>query len=985
MNARLLVLLLALAGAAAGAAATPDTDAASALYHKAWTKQDGAPTAAYGLTQDSRGMLWFSSTTGLIRFDGAHFQRLLEIDGNPLSSPSTNMVKALGDALWVAYTFGGISVFEHGKVRHYGPANGLPLRTVFGVSRTTDGTLWLASSAGLFRQQGERWQRILPADGLPDGAIHYMTALPDGTLLAFYPAGVYRTLPGTFRFRRVVAQTGIETGKLRNDGKVLLVSVRHQMQLFDPATGRTTALPLPAGSTAPLDVALDGHDNIWISTGQGMQLLGADLRPVRTFAAPQQFSGSMLYNELRDREGNVWFTTDKGVDYIRPARLTTISLPHRMFGGLSVVADGDGTLWIGNAATTGSYQDTSFGLGRDGRRHPLDLHSVSATTRAPDGSVWFANEREVWHQTGSRSRRWPLPAAMGGKEVQALAVGADGRLWVSVVAHGVGTFTDGVWLPGGGHAELAGSPAVSLHADARGRIWFGYPRGRLAMLDGAAVQRYDSRDGVDVGTVLVMTSRGDRVWIGGSEGLALLQGGRFRRLKAADGLPFYGVTGLLENAAGELWLQGADGLARIGAPALAAAHGDAVAVERFDYLDGHEGVPSAIRPLNSLTEAPDGKLWYATTASVGWIDPAHIVRNPLPPVPQITALKIAHRAIALGGDVRLPEHVDNLQIDFTAAALSIPERVRFRYRLTGLETAWRDASQQRQAFYTNLGPGAYRFEVVAANEDGVWNPVPATLAFGIAPSLTQTWWFKVVCAVAVLVALYLLYLARLAQLTARLAERHQERASERDRIARTLHDTFLQSVQALILRVDLIRLALPGESPARRQIDAALDMAQQVLDEGREQVLDLRVSDDHLLDLGQALREYGAALAEQGGFTFVLDAPCVPGTVRPLLPSVRAEALAIGKEALANAARHSAGTVVTVELGYAPQGFRLSVGDDGQGIDPTVLQAGRRPGHWGLDGMRERAQRVGGTLSIDSRAGCGTMVTLTLTTRAAYG
>jgi signal transduction histidine kinase/ligand-binding sensor domain-containing protein len=985
MNARLLVLLLAAslapAGAAAGAPATSARDAASALYHKSWTKQDGAPTAVYGVTQDSRGMLWFTSTTGLFRFDGAHFQRLVEIDGNPLTSPATNMVQALGDALWVAYSFGGVSVFEHGKVRHYGPADGLPLRTVYNVSRTIDGTVWLTSASGLFRQQGERWQRIVPADGLPDGSFQFMTALPDGTLLVFHPSGVYRTLPGTFRFRRVVARTDIETGKLRNDGKVLLVSVQHRMQLFDPATEHTTPLPLPAGSAAPLDVTLDGHDNIWISTGQGLQLLGHDLRPVRTFSAPHQFSGSMLYNDLRDREGNVWFTTDKGVDYIRPARLTVISLPPRMFGGLSVVADRAGTLWIGNTSTTGSYEQTSFGLGRDGRHHPLDLHSVTATTRASDGSVWFANSREVWHQAGARSRRWRLPATLHGQEVQALAVGADGRLWLSVVAHGVGTFTDGVWQPGGGHAELADSPAVSLHADARGRVWFGYPRGRLAMLDGATVHRYDSRDGVDVGTVLVIASRGDRVWIGGSEGLALLRGGRFRRLNAADSLPFYGVSGLVETAAGELWLQGADGLARIGAPALAAAHGDAVAVERFDYLDGHEGVPSAIRPLNSLTEAPDGKLWYATTASVGWIDPAHIVRNPLAPAPQITALKTAHHDVPLGADVRLPTRTDDLQIDFTAAALSIPARVRFRYRLLGLDTAWRDASPQRQAFYTNLGPGAYRFEVLAANEDGVWNPVPATLAFQIAPSLTQTWWFKVACAVAVLVALYLLYLARLAQLTARLAERHQERAAERDRIARTLHDTFLQSVQALILRVDLIKLALPGESPARRQIDAALDVAQQVLDEGREQVLDLRVSDAHPLDLGAALREYGAALAEQGGFAFVLEVMC---TARPLRTAVRAEALAIGKEALANAARHSAGTVVTVELGYSPQMFRLSVGDDGRGIDATVQKAGKRPGHWGLDGMRERAVRVGGALAVDSRAGAGTMVTLTLAARDAY-
>jgi len=445
----------------------------------------------------------------------------------------------------------------------------------------------------------------------------------------------------------------------------------------------------------------------------------------------------------------------------------------------------------------------------------------------------------------------------------------------------------------------------------------------------------------------------------------------------------YNISGMVETARGELWLHGADGLVRLDHAALAAAARgiNVVPMERFDYLDGHQGLPSTIRPLNSLSESPDGTLWYATMGGVGRVDPARIVRNHLPPTPQIMALKTDRHSHALRNGVRLPEHTDNLQVDFTAAALSIPERVRFRYRLDGQDSDWREAGARRQAFYTNLGPGDYRFEVMAGNEDGVWSREPATLAFSIAPSPTQTLWFKLACLLAALGVLYVAYLARLAQLTGRLAERARERLLERQRIARTLHDTFLQSVQALILRFDLIKRALPHDEPAQRQIDAALDAAQALADEGRDQVLDLRLADNETVLLCDALREAGNALSGQYGFVCSFRNDGAPRRLRAL---VKFEALAIGREALLNAARHGGGAPVEVELVYGEAQLLLTVRDHGAGMDEQVRQHGHRPGHWGLEGMRERAQRIGATLLLDSVAGSGTTVTLLVAARLAY-
>lgn len=965
--------------------AVPVSSGQTALYHKSWTRQDGAPMAAYGITQDSRGMLWFTSSNGLYHFDGVHFQATDEIDGNKLLSSSTNVISAIGDALWVGYAFGGASVFEHGKVRHYGPADGLPPRSSYAIAATGDGTVWLASTAGLLWRDGQRWHLLQPENGLPAGPVMAMTVLSDGTLLTYGTKGVYRSTSrrdasGAWHFRLVAAVNDIEYGLRRRDGQIMLVDSAQAMHLFDPASGTVRPVPLPPSvRTPPVNVTLDGQGVVWINTEEGLRRVGPD-----GVSPPYQLSGNMVYMEFVDREGNLWFATDKGVDHFRAARLSTLLLPPRMIGGLSVVVDGAGTAWIGNRAPSATFDAGTLAIDRDGRRRTVPFKGITATFRDVDGSVWLAGDGRIRHQQGARVTTVSLPAEAGGAEVQALARGTDGTLWVSLVAVGIRSWKDGRWSAAGSDAELASTPAVSLHADAQGRIWFGYPNNRLAVFDGAHVRRYDQHDGIDVGTVLVISTRGGHVWLGGSEGLSRRVGERFVRLAGTDGAPLYNVAGMVETASGELWLHGSDGLVRLDQAALAdalqgASH--AVPMERFDYLDGHEGLPSGMRPLNSLSEAPDGTLWYATAGSVGWVNPGQIVRNHLAPIAQVMGLRTDQRSYVLHDGLRLPEHTGNLQIDFTAAALSIPERVHFRYRLQGQDADWREAGTRRQAFYTNLGPGHYRFEVMAANEDGIWSSAPASLVFSIAPSLTQTLWFKLACLAAALGVLYLAYLARLAQVTRRMAERARERLLERQRIARTLHDTFLQSVQALILRFDLIKGALPHDAPAQQQIDSALDTAQALVDEGRDQVLDLRLADHEAVELCDALREAGNALAGQYGFAFSLK---VDGPPRPLRTLVKFEAQAIAREALLNAARHGGGAPVAVELMYSSTQLQLSVCDRGPGMDEQVRLQGRRPGHWGLDGMRERAQRIGATLQFENRSGGGTVVTLLVAARRAY-
>jgi signal transduction histidine kinase/ligand-binding sensor domain-containing protein len=981
---RQLLCIVAVLGLMSGARASepaPPPYWQSAMLHKAWTRENGAPTAVYGMTQDARGMLWFAATDGLYRFDGVRFERLTALDGNQLRSTNTNAVLATGTALWVGYSFGGVSVFDQGTVRHYGAEDGASIRTVYKIARTRNGTIWMSTSEGLFYLEGERWRHVDAANGLPPGNVHYFTDLPDGSLLVDNLDGLYRSSVDGVQFRKVAGGKNMESHQLLPNGEALLVDRQRAFYRYSAHGDTLTPLALPPHDNSA-DPILDERGALWINSDAGLALLGPDQQLRYPFTGFNSLSGKQVYQEMIDREGNLWLTTENGVDRIRESRLTTIQLPPNMLRQLSVLAGGDGTVWIGNHRTNGDYLVTTFGLRPNGSKLTAPANNITATLRAPDGSVWLANNTALWHAENGRWQEVPLPPDLRGNDVQAMAVDDKGRMWVSVVHNGIHLLQNGHWQAGGGDAVLAKRTSVSLYSEAPNRIWFGYPANRLAVFDGASLRDYGPAEGLAVGNVAAIASHHGRLWVAGDQGVAIMEGERFVPALDAQGQPLGASAALVFTGSGELWLHGAGGLTRITSASLAEGmDSHRFQLDRFNYLDGHEGKPSQVRPLSALSEAPDGRLWYATSTSVGWIDPAHIRRNTQAPSAQVTALRTDQRQYdALPGLV-LPQHTSNLELDFSAAVLGIPERVRFRYRLQGQDEAWREASTRRSAVYTNLGPGNYRFEVLAANEDGLWSAAPASFAFRIEPAFVQTPWFKVLCGLLALLLAGLLYWWRIALVTARLTDRLRERLRERERIARTLHDHFLQTVQALMMQFDLVRHTLPDQDPLKDKIRKALDHADAALAEGREQVLALRLNHELGGDLGTALHGLGNIQAPRYHVQFTLE---VKGTPRPLRGSAAAEAYAIGREAMLNAFRHAHSEEVTVELDYAQQHFTLQVNDHGRGMSPEVYARGHRPGHFGLTGMRERAADAGGVLDIRSEMGKGTTITLRLPAQRAY-
>ncbi|SDG19348.1 MULTISPECIES: triple tyrosine motif-containing protein [unclassified Duganella] len=977
--------LLLLSIATASVAAEPLPFWRSSLSHQAWTKQDGAPSNPSAIVQDQTGMLWLGASNGLFRFDGVRFERVDELGGHALLSPNVFALALFGDALWLGYAHGGISVFEHGAVRHYGEAEGVPASAIMQFGRTADGRQWFSSAAGIHWLDGTRWRRVGPADGLPSTDQATLNVLPEGGLLVTHVSGLYRNLPGTHRFRRVDDFGSMQRSQLTADGKLLVFRFGYPVRLFDPVTESSTPLRLPDMGVPPYSVHRDRRNAWWIGPGDGMRLYNPELQLHKQFKAPHDFSAVRIFRPpFDDREGNLWFLTENGVDRIRETRLTVQDMPAGSTD-FSITAGPDGEVWISSHSSLDPYSPPTFAIAADGRRIASDMPSATAGTLAADGTLWFANVHWVWSRRDGKTQRWPLPPELIEQPVQAIAMDGDGRLWLSIMRRGVYTFKDGAWQAGGGHAALAGRSAVSLHADGQGRLWFGYTGNSMAMLQQGKLQQFSAADGLKIGNALAMVSRRGTLWVGGDQGLARFHNGRFVALNDSDGQPFAGVAGIVETAQGELWLHGQDGLLRIGAADLAATlrgNSERVSAERYSYLDGYAGAAHQVIPLNTLIEAGDGRLWYATSSSVGLADPRRATpRNPVAPTPVITWLHTDRQHYRAASGIDLPQHTHNLHIDFTAAVLSVPQRARFRTRLVGQDHEWRDAGALRQAFYTNLGPGDYRFEVMAANEDGLWSVAPASLSFRIAPAFYQTSWFGLACAALLVGVLYRMYLWRIGQMTARVIDRMRARVDERERIARTLHDTFLQSVHSLSLRFQGIKAVLPKNDAIHQQIDDALDAADAVAEEGREQLMDLRVNYACRGELAPVLQSLGSAAAAQHGVAFTLHEQ---GTRRLLQAEAQEELFAIAREAVGNALRHAGGSEVQVRLSYGASSLTLEVRDNGKGVPDAVRSAGHRERHWGLAGMRERAARIGAKLAILSTPGAGTRVVLTLRATLAY-
>ncbi len=523
---------------------------------------------------------------------------------------------------------------------------------------------------------------------------------------------------------------------------------------------------------------------------------------------------------------------------------------------------------------------------------------------------------------------------------------------------------------------------TNLTRDRAGGLFLYAQRDFLYHLDDGVLTSIAPRPRPSIDDLNVLVQGRRDLLLAGAFGVARLRDGRLSFL-SADRVPaFADPSGLVQTPGGETWLMGRAGIVRLATAALERAFDDPhfrLSPTVFDIRDGLPGVYGSDGKRDAVLGG-DGRLWFSTTGGVVWIDPARLKRNAMAPPVAITGMKAAARTWRDPRRIVLPAGTSSGEISYAALSLAIPERVQVRYRLYGDNSGWVDPGPRRQFFFTNLGPGTYRFHVIAANNDGVWNREGATLEFTIPPTFVQSIWFNLLIVGLFGGLLWLAYAIRLRQLTGRVQAEMEVRLAERERIARELHDTLLQGVQGLVLRFQAVAERIPRRQPLRKAIDEALDRADAVMVEGRDRVRELRhaqVSGD----LAQGLIEVAAQLALDHPARFDLT---VEGRARELHPMVRDEVQRIAEEAIRNAFQHASARAIEVIITYRPGRLSLTVRDNGVGLPEDVVAAGEREGHFGLTGMRERAESVGGVLQVVSREGAGAEVQLSIPGTAAY-
>jgi signal transduction histidine kinase/ligand-binding sensor domain-containing protein len=990
------------------------------LYHTSWTYANGAPGDVHSLAQTTDGFLWLGTATGLYRFDGIRFQRYGQRNVFSLFADP-------GGGLWVGYWYGGVSFIKNGSATEYGKEDGLPSHAVLAFARDQHGAIWIAAGKdGLVRLEGSRWKKI-GLDWEYSGPADTVFVDHAGTVWVGTPTTVEYLPEGGHRFRTAAEHLFfVQNFAEAPNGTLWMAETGHAVQPV-PLPGKGNAKPGPAIVIGSQSITFDRQGSLWIaSLGDGIRrvpyperLPGSTIKKsdseVESFTKQNGLTNDYIYCVLQDHEGNVWIGTSGGLDRLRQSPV--VSVPSRASSSLTALAAGDeASLWVAGVGPQVLFkiqQDRIVTQLRNPKVEP-DLN-VDCAYHDPLGVVWLATPYSIfrlaperlntiwWRQgfdaykyshassagNGMVLRRLDLPPAgerpvSPQSRVKAITEDRVGRLWISTQS---GTFR--LEGPSWTSLESLGGPlgtASTEFTDSDGRIWFGFRNNTIAMLDGNKVRYFSGKDGVQVGAVTSIQGEGARIWIGGESGLEFFDGSRFHPIDPADGSSFGGISGVIANPRDGLWFAENRGIVHIPASQLRHLGSGKVEFESFGLLDGLTAQLRGPLASPSVAQTTDGRIWFATTQGLAWIDPKRIVRNEIPPPVSIeSVVGNGHRYDNLTC-LRLPPRTANLQIAYTATSFTVPERVRFRYKLVGQDKDWQDAGTRREAFYTNLDPGSYQFRVIACNNDGVWNETGALLHFEVRPAFYQMGAFKSLCGVALLALLWSLYRLRLRQATARIHHHLAARLEERERIARELHDTLLQSFQGLLLRFQAASNLLPSRpDDAKKKLDHAITQTSQAIIEGRGAVQGLRSSAVISNDLAEALRTLGDELS--AGATGIEDPVfevIVEGVPRTLHPVVRDEVYRIASEALRNAFHHAESNRIEVELHFDAIRLRLRVRDDGKGIEARLLGDGGQPGHWGVQGMRERADIIGGKLEIWSDVGAGTEIELTLPASVAY-
>jgi signal transduction histidine kinase/ligand-binding sensor domain-containing protein len=985
-----LLLLSILFGCPSASALDPRLDI-SQYAHTSWRIRDGFTKGIINsIAQTPDGYLWLGTEFGLYLFDGVRAVTWQPPLGQSLASSDIRVLLAARDGtLWIG-TAKGLASWKDGKLTNYPELADL---IILRLLEDHQGTVWAGAygvPAGRLCAVQKGSVQCYGEDGGLGPAVVSLFEDSKGNLWVGVRDGLWRWKPGPLKFYALQGETdGVKGLAEESDGSIL---IGWKGGIYKFVDGKT--VKYPAAATVPKfqteSLLWDRDGALWVATNRG--LLHVHRGRTDVFSTPDGLSSDRAHCLFEDREGTMWVATLGGLDRFRDSAVSTLSTKEGLSNSLvgSVLAAKDGRVWLGTYGGLNSWfngQISSFGR-HDGK---VNGHAPSSLFQDSHGRIWFSTFFDFGYL---QNEKFVSIHGIPAGNVHGIGEDFEGSLWIANKESGLLRLSPGNEIQEFQWSNLKpGDYAIALAVDPlQGGLWLGFSRGGIAYFaDGKVRRTYTTTDGLGEGQVASLrVSRDGTLWAATEGGLSRLKNGRIMTLTSKNGLPCATVHWSIEDDARSLWLYMECGLVRIMGPELsnwiAAVDKDKNAKRTIQstVFDDSDGVrvhtPGGYSP--SVAKSTDGRLWFLPWDGVSVVDPRHLPFNKLPPPVYIQQITADGKTFDPTQGLRLPPRVQHLDFDYTALSLVAPEKNRFRFKLEGYDRDWRDVGNRRQAFYTNLRPRKYRFVVKACNNSGVWNETGAFLDFSIAPAYYQTNWFRALLFAAVLGVFWALHQIRMRRLAREFNAGLEARVNERTRIARELHDTLLQSFQGLLMRFQAVSNELAAGEP-KQELDEAISRAARAITEGRDAVQGLRSSAVESNDLAAAIGALAKELpaADRSSPEFTLQ---VEGAVRKLHPVLRDEVYRVAGEALRNAFHHADAEHIEVEIRYDEWRFRLRVRDDGKGIDPKHLAGDGRAGHFGLHGMRERANRAGGELTVWSELQSGTEVELSIPAARAY-
>ena len=955
--------------------------------HVTWTFRNGVLNGAvYSIAQTPDGYLWLGTQSGVVRFDGVRAVPLALPPGQQLPSTAVGaLLSARDGTLWIG-TLDGLVSWNKGRLTEY-PA--LAHQTVMALLEGRDGTVWaggFGSPTGKLCAIRGQNAKCYGDDGILGVSAASLYEDAEGSLWVGAATGLWRWNPGPPTRRLSIPIPSFHAFTQGEHGAGVMVAADSVYQLVGE---KLVNYPLQ-GAPSPLTaraVLRDRHGGLWIGT-QAHGIVHSYEGKTFLFTQSDGLTSDLIITLFEDREGTIWVATPNGLDQFRESPVGSLSESAGLSSATatSILAARDGTIWIGTADGLDRWKDGRMRIYRTPSVPGLPNDSIQSLFEDEAGRIWVSRYGGL--AVLENDRFTAVPSAPAGM-VHAITSDNHGGLWLSMWLagddYGLVHLAGGKILEQVPWREIGGGPGSGLALEPDGGIWTGLLSGGIVYFHAGEIRKVPlTRRGGPFPEIVGAWTRSRRLALG--RGRKWSQPDQERARDNADHgerIALQAVHWIIEDDQSSYWLYTRCGLLHIARTEMDAWAADPKRVIRPTILDAADGIqPVGIlrgfRP--SVTKASDGKIWFLNGDTVSVVDPSQVVVNTFPPPVHIEQITADHKSYDADSGLRLPPLVRDLSIDYTALSFVAPEKIRFKYQLEGQDPDWREVLNNRKAQYSNLAPGNYRFRVIASNNSGVWNETGASLDFSIAPAYWQTGWFRALCVAAILALLWMLYRLRMRHLAHQFDMKLEARVDERTRIARELHDTLLQSFNGLLLRFRTVH-TLISKSPDQAQtiLENTIDETRQALTEGRKAVQGLRPSAVEAHEFSEAIKTLAEELARDpsrsGGAEVRLT---VEGTPRKKRPLIRDEIYRIASEALRNAFRHAEASRIEVQLSYGEKSFELRVRDDGKGIDPKFLTDEGPAGHFGLRGMRERAQQIGGQLTVWSAPDSGTEVVLSV-------